>query len=44
MPPQPITAVFVDLPDPRRVTRNKLHHLAGILAIAACAVIGGAEL
>ncbi len=43
MPPLPITAVFADLPDPRRETANKLHRLTDILAIATCAVIGGAE-
>jgi predicted transposase YbfD/YdcC len=43
MPPLPITAVFDDLPDPRRETANKLHRLTDILAIATCAVIGGAE-
>ena len=43
MPPLPLTAVFDDLPDPRRDTRNKLHRLTGILVIATCAVIGGAE-
>lgn len=39
----PITAIFADLPDPRRETANKLHRLTDILAIATCAVIGGAE-
>ena len=43
MPPLPIAAIFADLPDPRRETANKLHHLSDILAIATCAVIGGAE-
>ena len=43
MPPLPLTAVFDDLPDPRRETANKLHRLTDILAIATCAVIGGAE-
>src|ERR1700712_3050376 len=43
MPPLPITSVFADLPDPRRDTANKLHLLVDILAIATCAVIGGAE-
>jgi predicted transposase YbfD/YdcC len=43
MTPLPLTAVFDDLPDPRRVTRNKLHRLTDILTIATCAVIGGAE-
>ena len=43
MPPLPLTAVFADLPDPRRETANKLHRLTDILAIATCAVIGGAE-
>jgi predicted transposase YbfD/YdcC len=42
MPPLPLTIIFDDLPDPRRVTRNKLHRLTDILAIATCAVIGGA--
>ncbi len=41
--PLPITAVFDDLPDPRRETGNKLHRLTDILTIAACAVIAGAE-
>jgi predicted transposase YbfD/YdcC len=43
MPPLPLTAVFDDLTDPRRDTRNKLHRLTDILAIATCAVIAGAE-
>src|SRR5262245_27797684 len=43
MPPLPLTAVFDGLPDPRRETRNKLHRLTGLLVIATCAVIGGAE-
>lgn len=43
MPALPLTAVFDDLPDPRRETANKLHGLTDILAIATCAVIGGAE-
>jgi predicted transposase YbfD/YdcC len=43
MPPLPLTAVFDDLPDPRRDTQNKLHRLTDILAIATCAVIAGAE-
>src|SRR3954468_3118785 len=43
MPPLPITAVFDDLPAPRRETANKLHRLTDILTIATCAVIGGAE-
>src|SRR3954454_16427252 len=43
MPPLPITAVFTDIPDPRRETANKLHRLTDILTIATCAVIGGAE-
>jgi predicted transposase YbfD/YdcC len=43
MTPLPLTAVFDDLPDPRRVTRNKLHRLTDILTIATCAVIAGAE-
>jgi predicted transposase YbfD/YdcC len=43
MPPLPLTTVFDDLPDPRRVTENKLHRLTDILVIATCAVIGGAE-
>jgi hypothetical protein len=36
-------AVFDELPDPRRVTPNKLHRLTDILTIATCAVISGAE-
>jgi predicted transposase YbfD/YdcC len=43
MPVLPLTAVFDDLPDPRRDTENKLHRLTDILAITTCAVIGGAE-
>jgi len=43
MPALPLTAVFDDLPDPRRDTENKLHRLTDILSIATCAVIGGAE-
>lgn len=43
MPVLPLTAVFHDLPDPRRETANKLHALTDLLAIATCAVIGGAE-
>jgi predicted transposase YbfD/YdcC len=41
--PLPITAVFDDLPDPRRDTANKRHRLTDILAIATCAVISGCE-
>src|SRR3954453_5353281 len=43
MPTLPITDIFADMPDPRRETANKLHRLTDILAIATCAVIGGAE-
>jgi hypothetical protein len=43
MPVLPLTAVFHDLPGPRRDTANKLHALTDLLAIATCAVIGGAE-
>jgi predicted transposase YbfD/YdcC len=43
MPPLPITAVFDELPDPRRETENKLHRLTDILALATCAVICGAD-
>src|SRR3954465_12289091 len=43
MPPLPITAVFADIPGPRRETANKLHRLTDILTIATCAIIGGAE-
>jgi hypothetical protein len=43
MPPSPRTAVFADLPDPRRDTKNKLHPLGDIPTIAACAVIAGAD-
>src|SRR5918997_671338 len=42
MMPMPLTAVFDDLPDPRRDTRNKLHRLTDILTIATCAIIAGA--
>lgn len=41
--PLPLATVFADLPDPRRVTANKLHKLVDILVIATCAVIGGAD-
>ena len=41
--PLPITAVFADLPDPRRETANKLHALTDILVLATCAVIGGCD-
>jgi len=43
MPSLPLTAVFADLPDPRRETENKLHLLSDVLVLATCAVIGGAE-
>ena len=43
MPALPLTAVFADLPDPRRDTENKLHALTDVLVVATCAVIGGAE-
>ncbi|QDV37318.1 ISAs1 family transposase [Tautonia plasticadhaerens] len=43
MPPLPITAVFAEVPDPRRETANTLHDLTDILTVATCAVIGGAE-
>jgi hypothetical protein len=43
MPPLSLTDVFADLPDPRRETANKRHHLTDILTLATCAVIGGAE-
>jgi predicted transposase YbfD/YdcC len=39
----PITAVFADLPDPRRQTANTLHSLTDILVIGVCATISGAE-
>jgi predicted transposase YbfD/YdcC len=41
--PLPLTAVFADVPDPRRDTKNKIHLLTDILTIATCAVIAGAE-
>jgi hypothetical protein len=34
---------FTGLPDPRRVTRNKLHPLHDILMIVLSAVLGGIE-
>jgi predicted transposase YbfD/YdcC len=43
MPSLPLTAVFADVPDPRRDTANKLHALTDVLVLATCAVIGGAE-
>lgn len=39
----PLLAVFAELPDPRRETKNKIHRLTDILVIATCAVISGAE-
>ena len=41
--PLPLTAVFADLPDPRRETANKLHALTDILVLATCAVLGGCD-
>jgi predicted transposase YbfD/YdcC len=41
--PLPLAAVFADLPDPRRETRNKLHALTDVLTLATCAVLSGAE-
>jgi predicted transposase YbfD/YdcC len=41
--PLPITAVFDELPDPRRETGNKRHRLTDVLTIATCAVICGAD-
>lgn len=41
--PLPITAVFADLPDPRRETANKRHALTDILVLATCAVIAGCD-
>ena len=43
MPPLPLAAVFADVPDPRRETRNKLHALTDLLTLATCAVIAGAD-
>ncbi len=43
MPSLPLAAVFVDVPDPRRETRNKLHTLTDVLTLATCAVIAGAD-
>jgi predicted transposase YbfD/YdcC len=43
VPPRPLMTIFDELPDPRRVTRNRLHRLTDILTIATCAVISGAE-
>jgi predicted transposase YbfD/YdcC len=39
----PLTAVFDELPDPRRETENKLHRLTDVLTVATCAVICGAD-
>lgn len=36
-------AFFADLPDPRRLTRNKLHKLEDIVMITLCAVLAGYE-
>jgi hypothetical protein len=41
MTPLPLTAVFEELPDPRRETANKLHRLTDILTVATGPVIGG---
>ncbi len=41
--PLPLTAVFADIPDPRRPTKNTRHLLVDILSIATCAIIGSAE-
>jgi len=41
--PLSLTAVFADVPDPRRDTQNKIHRLTDILTIATCAVIAGAD-
>jgi len=41
--PLSLTAVFADLPDPRKETANKLHKLTDILVLATCAVIAGAD-
>ncbi len=43
MPAFPSPPSSMDLPDPRRHTRNKLHHLTDILVLATSAVIAGAE-
>lgn len=43
MPASPLAAVLDDMPDPRRDTRNRLHGLTDILAIATRAVIAGAD-
>ena len=42
-PPAPASILyhFRDLPDPRRETRNKKHHLIDILVIALCGTIAG---
>lgn len=34
---------FIDLPDPRRETQNKLHKLHDVLMIVLCAVLSGVE-
>jgi len=41
--PLTLTAVFADVPDPRRDTKHKIHRLTDILTIATCAVIAGAD-
>jgi predicted transposase YbfD/YdcC len=43
MPPLQIATAFADVPDPRRVTKNKLHALVDILTITVCAILGGAD-
>jgi predicted transposase YbfD/YdcC len=43
MPALPLAAVFADLPDPRRETKNTRHLLTDILTVATCAVLGGAD-
>jgi len=39
--PASILTYFRDLPDPRRQTRNRKHHLIDILVIALCGTIAG---
>ena len=34
---------FIDLPDPRRKTQNKLHKLHDVLMMVLCAVLSGVE-
>jgi hypothetical protein len=42
-PSPSILNYFKDLPDPRRETKNKKHHLIDLLVLALCGVIAGCD-